>query len=205
VAVKPNGKHKGKKTTANRATKPKLAPVETPPVETPADVPMDGLSLLEAEFVSFYVGSAKGSAAESVRLMDLTSGKNRNYDARRRAGSYYLQLPRVREKIDQVMKGFAMSAAEAVAELSSVAYMPTTFELTNGQVLETDPRNVKNKVTALQHVLKYHGLLTEKIKLDIDVTKLNDEQLQQLRTSLGGGGRDRGAEATTTEGDGKED
>jgi hypothetical protein len=192
---------KKRPTKTRKSAKPKKQPVVkvSIPEESLTDwLETAGLTDMQVMFISHYLAN-NGNGLRAIMAMGHT-GSN---DCARAKASYFLRQAAVRTAIDDIMDGFAMSGAEALAELSSIAYMPARFELNDGRILETDPRNVKNKVTALQTVLKYHGLLKENVKLDIDLTKLSDEKLQQLRTSLGGGSRDRGAETTTTEGDGE--
>lgn len=192
-----------KKTTKSKSRKPKDTPAPAPVPGAEPDlfdgIDLQGLTPLQSIFIrEFFRNGCDGTKA--IRVM----GHESSDTCARTRAAHYRRQPAVRRVIDEIMTGFAMTGAEAMAELSSVAFMRTHFEVEDGRILETDPRNVKNKVTALQTVLKYHGLLKDNLKLDIDVTKLNDAELEQLRATLGGGGRDRGAEATTTESRGED-
>lgn len=181
AAKKPKLKPPVKK-KAETITRTKPAPRKDTPLDPLDGVSLDGITNREILFVRAYLTN-NGDSVKAMR--DL--GHDGTDDACRALASYYRRRPAVRRVIDEILSGYAMSGAEAVSELSKIGWMPTIFETLDGRVIETDPRNVKNKVTALQTVLKYHGLLKENVKLDVDLKNLTDDQLAELLAALTGG------------------
>jgi hypothetical protein len=180
---------KKRPTKTRKTAKPKTPPAVTVTIPERALIEWlttKDLTDMQVLFISHYLAN-NGNGLKAIEAMLQATGERISNNCARARASYFLRQPTVRDAIDEIMKGFAMSGAEALAELSGIAYMPTRFELDDGRVLETDPRNVKNKVTALQTVLKYHGLLKENVKLDVDLKNLTDDQLAELLTALTGG------------------
>jgi phage terminase small subunit len=83
-----------------------------------------------------------------------------------------LRNPHIRKMISEYLETNAMTAGEVLAELSKVAKAPMD-DL-------SDPRLVKNKVTALTVLAKHHGLLTDRLDVTTGGAPLTFADLAKL-------------------------
>lgn len=139
-----------------KSTKPKKA----------AAARKKGLTPRENLFWQHYLGAARGNATEAARLAGYTGSD----ESIRQSACQNLKKPEIREKIDDALSVYALTAAEVLAELSKVARID----------VDDDPKQVRNKVQALAHLAKYHGLLTEKIDLTTKGQPITFAALAQL-------------------------
>lgn len=104
----------------------------------------------EKLFIDFYLGEANGVAVDAAEMAGYKA------DSRvylRKIASDILKRPQIREAIKLRLEEFAMSSQEVLAELTKVAKIE----------VDADPRQVKNKVSALAILAKYHGLLIDRV------------------------------------------
>lgn len=104
----------------------------------------------EKLFIDYYLGDANGVAVDAAEMAGYKA------DSRvylRKIASEILKRPQIREAIEARLEEFAMSAKEVLAELTRVAKIQ----------VDDDPRQVKNKVSALAILAKYHGLLIDRV------------------------------------------
>jgi len=108
------------------------------------------LTAKEQLFIDYYLGEANGIAVNAAEMAGYKA------DSRvylRKIASDILKRPQIRAAIESRLDEFAMSQREVLAELTKVAKIPA----------DDDPRQVKNKVSALAILAKYHGLLIDRV------------------------------------------
>lgn len=132
-------------------------------------------------FVEFYVGEALFNATRAAKL----AGYGKTVYSTRRAGCDNLKIPEIREAVEAAMAakvntGAVMAADDVLRELSDVARTPLSRLDGNGDLIATEARDIKNKVSALALLAKYHGLLVDRLKIETDVTKLSDQELEAI-------------------------
>ena len=143
------------------------------------------LTYKERLFVEAYLGSAHGNASLAAQMAgystpiqavpDLTEEEIAKLELKagwslRKQASLLLRKPIIRAAIDEALAVYAMTAAEVLSELAKVARIPAT----------SGPRDVKNKVAALAHLAKYHGLLTDRLDITTKGQALNFATLAKL-------------------------
>jgi phage terminase small subunit len=148
--------------------------------------------------VKFYLGEAVFNASKAAKLAGYT-GTPANL---RRQGCDMLRHPEIRAAIDEAMAakvatGNVMSGDEVLAELSAIGriplYVDKVVDVDNDgneikEKIATEARDIKNKVAALQTLAKYHGLLIDRVKVDVDVSKLSDQELEAIISAEGESG-----------------
>jgi hypothetical protein len=111
----------------------------------------EGLTDQMKLFAYFYVTEAKMNGVEAARL----AGYKGNFQVLYHVVARLLSNPVIRTKISEHLSQMSMTPVEVLAELTKVAKMPVEEF--------TDPRVVKNKLTALAVLAKHHGLLVERV------------------------------------------
>jgi hypothetical protein len=111
----------------------------------------DGLTELQSRFAYFYVTDARMNASEAARLAGYTGEKQQLAST----ASTLLRNPVIRNKINEHLSVFSMSAPEILSELTTIAKFPVEEY--------TDPRMLTNKLKALELLAKHHGLLVERV------------------------------------------
>ena len=85
-----------------------------------------------------------------------------------------LSNPAIKTKIAEHLGQMSMTSTEVLAELTKIAKMPVEEF--------TDPRVVKNKLTALAMLAKHHGLLIERLDHTTAGAALTFADLAKLAT-----------------------
>jgi phage terminase small subunit len=110
----------------------------------------DGLTDQQRQFAYFYVTEARMNGIEAARM----AGFKGNADVLYYTVQRLLSNPAIKTKIAEHLGQMSMTSTEVLAELTKIAKMPVEEF--------TDPRVVKNKLTALAMLAKHHGLLIER-------------------------------------------
>jgi hypothetical protein len=127
------------------------------------------LSAKQELFWQAYVGKAAGNATQAAKLAGYTGTDN----VLSSVAWENLRNPIIRAHIDGFLADHAMTAQEVISELTAVAKTSA----------EDDPRAVKNKVSALALLAKYHGLLVERVDHTTQGQPLTFAALAQLATN----------------------
>lgn len=104
-------------------------------------------------FVEAYIGPAKGNATEAARM----AGYSGNSATLAQVGHENLRKPEIASLVEARLAAAQMEAHEMIAELTRVARLQSSL-----------PAMVACKVRALEILAKFHGLLSEKLLIQLD-------------------------------------
>ena len=137
------------------------------------------LTPLEIQFVNYYVGESRFSAADAYNR---ARGKN----DRQNQGYKLLHRPHIAAAIKDRLKANALSAEEALSELATVAMAPlgdlVEVKTRNGEVVDVKV-DLAPKVRALEIILRAYNMLDNKaavqaaIQVNINTPGLSEDEL----------------------------
>lgn len=138
------------------------------------------LTLKQQLFVEAYLGKANGNATEAARIA--------GYKQPQMHGSRLMKNDEIASRVRKRVEQAAMSANEVLQELSQIgrADWQHYLEIIRNKNGETVDAKIvlKDKVRALELLGQYHSLFATKIKVDLDVTKLSDEELAAAKAAI---------------------
>lgn len=145
----------------------------------------------ENAFVLYYVGQALRNGGKAAKL----AGYNGKDDTLKVTACNLLKQPHIRAAIDELLTANALSATEVLSELADIAKLPLFVSVPTKELDEEGkPKEVirpnksaliKHKLNALTVISRYHGMLIDRVRVDVDVTKLSDEELEAIVSAEG--------------------
>lgn len=118
------------------------------------------LTLKQKLFIEAYVGRARGNATEAARI----AGYRGDEGTLAQVGHENLRKPEIRAAMEARVQRSAMEADEVLSELSKIARMDATSSSA-----------LSSKVRALEILAKIHGMMSDKLNVNLDRASLNRE------------------------------
>ena len=118
------------------------------------------MTLKQRLFVDAYLGPGAGNATEAARR----AGYRGDDGTLAQVGHENLKKPEILAAVEARMQEAAMETDEVLAELSKIARMDATSSSA-----------LSSKVRALEILAKIHGMMSDKLNLNLDRATLNRE------------------------------
>jgi hypothetical protein len=126
------------------------------------------MTLKQQLFVEAYLGRAAGNATEAARIAGYRGGEA----TLAQVGHENLRKPEIRAAVEARVQQSAMETDEVLKELSKIARMDASGSSA-----------LSSKVRALEILAKIHGMMSDKLSVNLDRATLNrelDAVLEQL-------------------------
>lgn len=120
----------------------------------------ESLTLKQKLFVEAYLGQAGGNATEAAKI----AGYRGDEGTLAQVGYENLRKPEIRAAVEARVQRSAMETDEVLNELSKIARM----DVSGSSALSS-------KVRALEILAKIHGMMSDKLNLNLDRATLNRE------------------------------